>query len=341
VIQISSLSMLKMPSEPASSSLSIVFFGTSSQYSLKPLLRINAEHRLAGIVESGKRGCKQHHLTIFDKAGEFWRALWREPSLWVTSLRLKVPYFYLCKGNEDHLAAFLQQINPDVGCVASFNQLLPGKIIKIPRLGMINIHPSLLPKYRGPNVWFWLYHEMETEGGATIHFIDEGEDTGDILKQASLPIPLGMEPNLLRQITINLGAELLSEVLKHLPKGSLSPIPQRQLKSLPRARRLKDHEDLFNWQTWSLQHTYHFLRGTLPYQPIFSDLQGFWGKFNWFTGSYEPQKGLPGQGLIRLDMKGFYFVHPEGKIRLRLATSTFQKVVLVLAGLALLISFFL
>jgi methionyl-tRNA formyltransferase len=333
--------MQNNPAGFTSPSLAIVFFGTSSDYSLKPLQRISAEHNLVAIVESGDRGCKRKSLAIFQKVFELFKVLLGKPSLWVTSLRLKIPYYYLCKGNEDSLIAFMQPLAPDAGCMASFNQLLPCKVIHIPPLGIINFHPSLLPKYRGADVWFWLYHEMEIESGATIHFIDDGEDTGDLLKQASFPIPPGMELNLLRKITINLGTELLSETLKELAKGSLSPIPQRHLTGLPRARLLKNHGDFFDWQNWSLQQTFHFLHGLLPVYSIFSNRQGFWGRFRWTAYQYEPQGKISAHGLIRLDARGFYFAHPEGKIRLRLAISMFQIVLIVLAALVFLFSIIL
>jgi methionyl-tRNA formyltransferase len=328
-----------MRDQPASPSLSIIFFGTSSQYSLNPLIQMAGagEHHLVGIVESGPRGCKQKHLSNFQKILELLSILWGKPSLWVASLRLKVPYFYLCHENEKDLVAFINKINPDVGCVASFNQLLPIEIIKIPRFGIINFHPTLLPKYRGPNAWFWMYHEMETEGGATIHFIDEGEDTGDILKQASFPIPLGMEPHLLRRITIDLGTRLFSESLRDIANSNAHPVPQVPLPGLLRARRLKKNEDLFDWRTWSLQQTYHFLRGTLPFQTIFTDRQGPWGLFDWVASGYESQNKSHAAGRIQLDFKGFFFAHSEGKIRLRPGSSIMQRililVVLIAAGL--------
>lgn len=83
----------------------------------------------------------------------------------------------------------IKKLSPDIIIVSSFNQIIPKSIISIPKLGMINIHPSLLPKYRGATPTVWALMNCEKESGVTIHFIeDERIDNGCIITQSRLQI---------------------------------------------------------------------------------------------------------------------------------------------------------
>ena len=82
---------------------------------------------------------------------------------------------------------FIKKLSPDIIIVSSFNQIIPKPIISIPKLGVINIHPSLLPKYRGATPTVWALMNGEKETGVTIHFIeDERIDNGNIITQSRL-----------------------------------------------------------------------------------------------------------------------------------------------------------
>jgi methionyl-tRNA formyltransferase len=295
--------------------LRFIFFGTSSDYSLIPLQRLAAEHQLMAIVESGEQGCRSGKLTLAAKISEMIYALMGQPSLWAVARRRGLPYFHLCRGHEAELANFLKPLNADIGCVASFNQLLPPSIFKIPRLGVINFHPALLPKFRGPNVWFWEYYEMEREGGATVHYIDENEDTGDILKQASFPIPTQMPPRDLQIKSIELGEQLLSAAMEAIELGLTKPVPQRHLACPQRGRYLKPGEDLFPWQNWPIERVTHFLAGVYPWHRAFNSRHGWLGQLPWrATGFARERISIPGK--LKIDRRGVYFAHPQGKVRL-------------------------
>lgn len=81
------------------------------------------------------------------------------------------------------LESWVKSLSPDLIVVYSMSQLLKENIYSIPRFGTINLHPSYLPEYRGPNPIFWMYYNMEKQGGVTVHYIDQGEDTGNIILQ--------------------------------------------------------------------------------------------------------------------------------------------------------------
>lgn len=83
---------------------------------------------------------------------------------------------------------YLQKIDPDLIIVCGYKFIIPKEIFSIPRDGTINIHPSMLPRYRGQHVINWAIVNGESETGVTLHFMDESLDTGDIIVQKSVPI---------------------------------------------------------------------------------------------------------------------------------------------------------
>lgn len=108
----------------------------------------------------------------------------------------------------------IKKLSPDLIVVSSFNQIVLKAIISIPKLGVINIHPSLLPKYRGPTPTIWVLLNGERETGVTIHFIeDEKIDSGRIIQQARLKISSSDTDGLLRQKLAVLSEKVLKEAL--------------------------------------------------------------------------------------------------------------------------------
>ncbi|MDU2183730.1 MAG: methionyl-tRNA formyltransferase [Negativicoccus succinicivorans] len=107
----------------------------------------------------------------------------------------------------------LQELAPELLIVVAYGQILPAKVLEIPRLGAINVHASLLPKYRGAApIQYSLLNGDETTG-VTIMHLDEGMDTGDIILQRSIDIPTDWEFNQLSGRLSTLGAKALQEVL--------------------------------------------------------------------------------------------------------------------------------
>jgi len=82
----------------------------------------------------------------------------------------------------------VRELEPDIAFVCSYNYLLPKELYEIPKLGTLNFHPSLLPDYRGANPYFHVINNNELITGITMHFMDETFDTGDIVKQVTVPV---------------------------------------------------------------------------------------------------------------------------------------------------------
>lgn len=163
-----------------------------------------------------------------------------------------IPYWYMSDGCSESLERWMRDLNPDLICVYSMSELLRENIYRIPRYGTINLHPSLLPKYRGANPYFWILLNEEPESGVTIHYIDKGEDTGDVLAQEAFTMSGEMTVSELHSISVTHGVQLMLRVIHGLENGSISPVSQPETSPTVRARRVKpgEYHSLIRWEAW-------------------------------------------------------------------------------------------
>jgi methionyl-tRNA formyltransferase len=119
----------------------------------------------------------------------------------------------------------LQSLQPDVIAVACFPRLFPAELLALPRFGCFNLHPSLLPAYRGPEPLFWIARNDERDTGVTLHFMDATADSGDIISQTRVARPDGQRAAELEQTCAEAGASLLLAAVRQLARGE--PLPRR------------------------------------------------------------------------------------------------------------------
>lgn len=141
----------------------------------------------------------------------------------------------------------ISALQPDLFVVVAYGQILTKSFLEIPKQGAVNVHASLLPKYRGaaPIVRAILRGEQVT--GVTTMMMDEGMDTGDILLQAEVAIGEEETSETLRDRLSLLGAPLLLETVEHMKKGSIRPLSQEHSKA-SYAPPLKKEEGLIDWK---------------------------------------------------------------------------------------------
>lgn len=139
----------------------------------------------------------------------------------------------------------LRAFRPDVGVVVAFGQLLPPDVLAVPPQGSINVHASLLPRYRGAAPVAWAIIRGERETGVTTFLMDEGMDTGPILLQRAVSIGEEETAGELAARLAELGAELLLETLARLP--SLTPRPQDPA-AATLAPRLRPADGVIDWR---------------------------------------------------------------------------------------------
>ncbi len=156
----------------------------------------------------------------------------------------------------------LSELSPEAVAVVAYGKIIPPAVLKLPPLGCINVHASLLPAYRGAAPIQWAIINGEAETGITTMLMDEGLDTGDILLSEKAKIKDEDNATTLGKRLSEMGASLLLRTLKALKEGSLSPIPQAGRPSFAPPLRKDDGKI-----EWSLpaKKVFDLIRGTYPW----------------------------------------------------------------------------
>ncbi len=143
--------------------------------------------------------------------------------------------------------AQLADFNPEVIVVAAFGQILPSAVLDIPRYGCINIHPSLLPKFRGASPVAAAILAGEKFTGVSVMIMDQGLDTGPVLVRAQIAVADSDTTGTLTSKLSLIGARLLQEVLVYWPRGELTPRPQNEAEATF-SRPIAKEEGTIDWQ---------------------------------------------------------------------------------------------
>ncbi|MCH5254621.1 MAG: methionyl-tRNA formyltransferase [Lachnospiraceae bacterium] len=144
------------------------------------------------------------------------------------ALKYDIPVFQPVKIKAQEEVSILRNFEADIFIVAAFGQILSEEILKMPRFGCINIHASLLPKYRGAGPIQRVILEGEKETGITIMQMDQGIDTGDILLQSAFPIDPKETGDSLHDKLAEEGARLIVEALEKIEAGEITPRKQKE-----------------------------------------------------------------------------------------------------------------
>lgn len=193
------------------------------------------------------------------------------PVKWLAQ-KLALPVLQPAKVKDQSFLETLDSLNPDMIVVSAFGQILPGAIINFPRFGCLNIHPSLLPRYRGAAPLNWSIIRGETKTGVTIMVMDEGMDSGDILMQEETPLNAAETCGELHDRLANLGAKLLIKAIEQVVAGTA----QRQKQDaacVTFAPRLIKETGKINWHD-NIFNIVNLIRGLSPTPAAYSSLDG-------------------------------------------------------------------
>lgn len=207
-------------------------------------------------------------------------------------LQLAVTQPTTIKNNEEFKSQ-LAAINPDAIIVVGYGRIIPRWMIELPRFGNLNLHASLLPKYRGAAPIQWAIASGETVTGVTTMRIDAGLDTGDILLQREVPIgeedtAVSLAPRL-----AEIGADLMIETLRALPDNRIQPRPQDHAKA-SLAPILKREDGQIDFHR-SASEIYNRLRGFQPWPGAYSAFRGKNFQIYWAKASGPCVKASPGE----------------------------------------------
>ncbi len=142
------------------------------------------------------------------------------------ALKHNIPVFQPKSMKDGEAEAVLKDLKPDLNIVVAYGKILPKEILYLPKHHSINIHASLLPRYRGAAPIQRCILEGETKTGVTSMLMNEGLDTGDMLIQKEMEIPMDMNGGELHDALSELGAEVMSETIAALKAGTLTATPQ-------------------------------------------------------------------------------------------------------------------
>ncbi len=166
----------------------------------------------------------------------------------------------------------LESLAPEAIAIVGYGKLIPQDIIDLPRHGCINLHASLLPKYRGAAPVNWALIRGESRTGVTTMKIDAGLDTGPILLSEELEIaPEDDAVSLSRRLAV-LGAPLMLETLGRLERGNLTPIPQDHSQATL-APMLKKEDGRIDW-SWPAREISNRVRGLVPWPGAYTRFRG-------------------------------------------------------------------
>lgn len=169
---------------------------------------------------------------------------------------------------EEHL----RMLVPDAIVIIAYGQIIPARLLSIPRLGWINLHASLLPKYRGAAPITWAIVNGETKTGNTTMRIDAGMDTGEMLLQEELRIgPEETAPELTARLA-DAGAPLMAETLRRLAKGDLAGRAQNHMEATL-APMLKREDGRIEWARTATE-IYNRMRGFTPWPGAYTEFRG-------------------------------------------------------------------
>jgi methionyl-tRNA formyltransferase len=237
------------------------------------------------------------------------------PPVKVAALKHGIPVFQPEKLKEKEALEQILALQPDLVVTAAYGQILPKSLIEFPKFGCINVHASLLPKYRGGAPIHQAIIDGEKESGVTIMYMVEKLDAGDILTQVRVPIEKQDTVGSLHDKLSAAGSNLLLETLPKLLDHRLTPIPQEE-SLMTYARNIQREDERIHWSK-PAREIYNQVRGLNPWPVAFTILDGepfkvWWGDVLQDSGKYSD----PGT-VLNLSSEGIDIACGEGIFRMK------------------------
>lgn len=240
------------------------------------------------------------------------------------ALKHDIPVFQPVKIKEAEAVETLRTYQADIFVVAAFGQILSEEILTMPKYGCVNIHASLLPKYRGAGPIQWAIINGEKVTGVTIMQMDKGLDTGDMLCKTEVAIAPDETADTLHDKLAVAGARLIVEALAKIEAGDVTPVKQNDEESCY-AKMLHKSMGKIDWQM-EAEKLDCLIRGLISWPGAFTVFRGKTLKI-WKEEVVSEQETAPPGTVVRVDKDAFYVqtgkgilkileVQPEGKKRM-------------------------
>jgi methionyl-tRNA formyltransferase len=280
--------------------MKIVFLG-SADFGIAALQELIKQHSIIGIVTTPPRP-KGRGLKLVES-----------PIAAYAQKENIAPVFTPDDLRDTHLVEQLRDLDADCFVVVAF-RILPRALFSLPTFGTLNIHASLLPEYRGPAPIHRAIEAGETKTGVTVFRIDDGIDTGEILKQAVIDIGTReTTPELYGRLSV-LGAETLITALENLTSGKTSPIEQRSQEG-SRAPKLKKSEAVIDWNLSAVS-LFNKIRAFKPFPGTYSLLNGKRIGIEWAEPLHDLSLQCQPGTIVNVDDSGFNVQTGNGQLRI-------------------------
>ena len=229
------------------------------------------------------------------------------------ALAHNLPVFQPENFREEETVEQLRELKPDVVAVVAYGRILPQKVLDIPKKGCINIHASVLPKYRGSAPYQWTVLDGCKETGVTAMYLCREMDAGDIIEVSKTPIgPDETAGELLDRLAV-LGAKLLSKTMGRLSQGEVEHIPQEH-GAATYAPMLDKTMCPIDWNK-TAQQVHDHVRGMNPWPVATMELKG--NKFKVYSTAIVAGNGTPGT-VLGLTKTGLQIACGEGAVEIRI-----------------------
>ena len=282
----------------------VVFMGTPD-FSVPTLEKIiEAGHEVIGVVTQPDKAKGRGKKVLFPPVKE-------------KALEHNLPVYQPKRAREPEFIEQMRELNPDVMVVVAFGQILPKALLDIPKYGCVNVHASLLPKYRGAAPIQWAVIRGEKVSGVTTMQMDVGLDTGDMLMKIEVALAEDETGGSLHDKLSVLGGELLIEKLKGLEAGTIQPEKQDDRQTGEYARMLDKALGKVDF-SMPAEEIERLIRGLNPWPSAYTFYHGktmkLW-KAKVVSADADGGEAAPGQ-ILSVDKKGFTVQTGDGALRI-------------------------
>lgn len=272
----------------------VVFMGTPEIAAgiLKTL--INSRHEVIGVVTQPDRPNSRGNEIIYSDVKK-------------VALEYNIPVFQPEKASDETFVEQLRELAPDIIVVAAYGQILRENILNLPKYRCINVHASILPKYRGASPIQWAVINGEKETGVTIMYMEKGLDTGDMILTHTLELAKDETAGSLHDRLMELGGPTLLEAMDMIENGTAKPVPQNNDEATYVSVFKKSMGELdFNNPAEYLE---RLIRGLIPWPGAFTFVNGKMLKL-WKTAVSDVtaegrENVIPGRIIVRDDCELF------------------------------------
>ena len=242
------------------------------------------------------------------------------------ALKYDIPVYQPIKARDEEFVQVLRELNPDLIVVVAFGQILPKSILDIPKLGCVNVHVSLLPKYRGAAPINWVIINGEEKTGVTTMYMDEGLDTGDMILTSEFALNDEITAGELHDIMKEEGALVLKETIDLIAKGEAPRIPQNheEFTYAPMMNKILGQIDFSK----SAKEIHNLVRGVNPWPSAYTTYKGQTMKV-WKTKVLNETSDKHPGTILKVDKEGIRVITKDNVLLIKEIQMPGKKRVLV------------